>query len=164
MRRFRKQVWPFFLCGRMTALQEETYHRTALMLQSQGKCKTGRHQTGKRATSESLAEAECPACTVVAAIANLAVLRFRVNRQETHPVDIAVALLAEEAVAEQGALVRALKEEHGLANDDEEVKENVALLLRRKAKLEALQRRVAAADAAAARAATEAEAEAVSAS
>ena len=43
--------------------------------------------------------------------------------------------------------MRALKEEHGLGNDDEEVKENVALLLRRKAKLEALQQRAAAADA-----------------
>jgi len=66
---------------------------------------------------------------------------------------------AEEAVAETGALVRALKEEHGLSNDDEEVKENVALLLRRKGKLEALQKRVAAADEAAA-----AEAQPVSAS
>ena len=59
---------------------------------------------------------------------------------------------AEEAVAEQAALVRALKEEHGLANDDEEVTENVALLLRRKAKLERLQQRVRAADLAAAEA------------
>ena len=58
--------------------------------------------------------------------------------------------------------MRALKDEHGLSNDDEEVKENVALLLRRKAKLEALQQRVAAADAESA--ATEAEAETVSAS
>lgn len=65
-------------------------------------------------------------------------------------------------MAEQAALVRALKDEHGLGNDDEEVKENVALLLRRKAKLEALQQRVAAADAESA--ATEAEAETVSAS
>ena len=56
--------------------------------------------------------------------------------------------------------MRALKEEHGLGNDDEEVKENVALLLRRKAKLEALQQRVAAAESAV----TEAEAETVSAS
>ena len=53
-------------------------------------------------------------------------------------------------MAEQAALVRALKEEHGLGNDDEEVVESVALLLRRKAKLEALQKRVEAADAAAA--------------
>ena len=68
-------------------------------------------------------------------------------------------MFAEEAVAETGALVRALKEEHGLSNDDEEVKENVALLLRRKGKLEALQKRVAAADEAAA-----AEAQPVSAS
>lgn len=67
---------------------------------------------------------------------------------------------AEDAVAEQAALVRALKEEHGLGNDDEEVKENVALLLRRKAKLEALQQRAAAADAKSA--ATEAEAKTVS--
>ena len=66
---------------------------------------------------------------------------------------------AEDAVAEQAALVRALKEEHGLGNEDEEVVENVALLLRRKAKLEALQKRIEAADAAAA----PAEAEAVSA-
>ena len=64
---------------------------------------------------------------------------------------------AEDAVAEQAALVRALKEEHGLGNDDEEVRENVALLLRRKAKLEALHKRVAAADAAAAAAPAEAE-------
>ena len=62
-------------------------------------------------------------------------------------------------MAETGALVRALKEEHGLSNDDEEVKENVAFLLRRKGKLEALQKRVAAADEAAA-----AEAQPVSAS
>lgn len=53
----------------------------------------------------------------------------------------------EEAVEEQAALVRALKEEHGLSNDDEDVKENVASLLRRKAKLEALQKRLAAAEA-----------------
>ena len=58
----------------------------------------------------------------------------------------------EEAIHEQAALVRALKEEHGLGNDDEEVQENVGLLLRRKAKLEALQRRMVAADAAAAEA------------
>ena len=62
-------------------------------------------------------------------------------------------------MAEQAALVRALKEEHGLGNEDEEVQENVALLLRRKAKLEALQKCAKAADAAAA----PAEAEAVSA-
>ena len=65
---------------------------------------------------------------------------------------------AEDAVAEQAALVRALKEEHGLGNEDEEVMENVALLLRRKAKLEALQKRVKAADAAAAAAPAEAKA------
>jgi hypothetical protein len=62
-------------------------------------------------------------------------------------LDVAVA---EEAVQEQGALVRALKEEHGLSNDDEEVKEHVATLLRRKGKLEALQKRLAAAESAAA--------------
>ena len=62
--------------------------------------------------------------------------------------------------------MRALKEEHGLSNEDAEVQENVALLLRRKAKLEALHRRVAAADAAAAAADAEpaAEAQPVSAS
>ena len=60
--------------------------------------------------------------------------------------------------------MRALKEEHRLSNDDEEVQENVALLLRRKAKLEALHKRTAAADAAAAaaEAAPVAEAEPVS--
>ncbi|CAL8464536.1 g4071 [Coccomyxa elongata] len=62
---------------------------------------------------------------------------------------------AEESVQEQADLVRALKEEHGLGNDDEEVQENVALLLRRKAKLEALQRRLVAAEAAAAAAESE---------
>ncbi len=60
--------------------------------------------------------------------------------------------------------MRALKEEHRLSNDNEEVQENVALLLRRKAKLEALHKRTAAADAAAAaaEAAPVAEAEPVS--
>lgn len=67
-------------------------------------------------------------------------------------------------MAEQAALVRALKEEHGLSNDDAEVQENVALLLRRKARLEALHRRAAAADAAAAETASVAEATPVSAS
>ncbi len=43
-----------------------------------------------------------------------------------------------------------------MANDDEEVQENVALLLRRKAKLEALQRRLVAAEADAAAAESEA--------
>ena len=62
-------------------------------------------------------------------------------------------------MAEQAALVRALKEEHGLANDDEEVTENVALLLRRKAKLERLQQRVQAADLAAAEASATSEAQ-----
>lgn len=57
---------------------------------------------------------------------------------------------AGEAIQEQAALVRALKEEHALGNDDVEVQENVALLLRRKAKLEKLQQRLVAADAGAA--------------
>ena len=56
----------------------------------------------------------------------------------------------EEAVAEQAALVRALKEEHGLGNDDEEVMDHVGILQRRKAKLEQLRQRAAAADLAAA--------------
>ena len=68
-----------------------------------------------------------------------------------HPVcadAVHLSARTEEAVAEQAALVRALKEEHGLANDDEEVLDHVAQLLRRKAKLEKLQQRAAAADAA----------------
>jgi hypothetical protein len=64
---------------------------------------------------------------------------------------------AEEAVSEQAALVRALKEEHGLGNDDAEVLDHVGILQRRKARLEQLQRRAQAADAAAAAAAEPAE-------
>ncbi|CAK0783440.1 hypothetical protein CVIRNUC_006639 [Coccomyxa viridis] len=74
---------------------------------------------------------------------------FEAEESTERPTDEEVQK-AEDAVAEQAALVRALKEEHGLGNEDEEVVENVALLLRRKAKLEALQKRVEAADAAAA--------------
>lgn len=47
----------------------------------------------------------------------------------------------------QAALVRALKEEHGLPNDDPDVADAVGTLLRRKDKLQALRDRAAAADA-----------------
>ena len=48
----------------------------------------------------------------------------------------------------QAALVRALKEDHGLGNDDPDVADAVAALLRRKARLQALRDRAAAARAA----------------
>lgn len=50
---------------------------------------------------------------------------------------------AEEAVAEQAALVRELKEGKGLTNADEEVKEAVADLMERKDRLAAAQASVA---------------------
>ncbi|KAL4431366.1 hypothetical protein ABPG75_006622 [Micractinium tetrahymenae] len=60
---------------------------------------------------------------------------------------------AEAAVAEQGALVRSLKEEQGLGNSSEEVQEAVARLLQLKGELQALQEAAAVAEAAAAAAA-----------
>lgn len=57
---------------------------------------------------------------------------------------------AEQAVTEQAALVRALKEEKGLSNADEAVQEAVADLLDRKERLAAAQNSLAASSAAAA--------------
>jgi Arc/MetJ-type ribon-helix-helix transcriptional regulator len=59
-------------------------------------------------------------------------------------------LLAEAAVQEQAAQVRSLKQDQGLGNASDEVQAAVQELLERKATLEALQQRAAAASEAAA--------------
>ncbi|KAK9821324.1 hypothetical protein WJX81_003581 [Elliptochloris bilobata] len=73
---------------------------------------------------------------------------------EAGPPSEAEIVAAEEGIAEQAALVRVLKEEHGLPNDDPDVADAVGTLLRRKAKLQDLKDRAAvtAGDAAAAEA------------
>lgn len=53
-----------------------------------------------------------------------------------------LCLIAEKAVSEQGGTVRGLKEGRGLTNEDQEVKDAVAELLKRKAQLEKLKDRL----------------------